>query len=450
MKDKDYLITGRPFTALTAFVTPIIIGSLFQQFYTMVDSAVVGRFVSEKALGAVGASYALTNVFIMIAAGGGIGASVVVSRHFGERRYGQMKTAASTAMIGFLVMSCILGLFGLLYSRRIMIWLQTPDDVLDMAAEYLGIYFLGLPFMCMYNVLSSMFNGLGHSREPLIFLIFSSLLNIVLDLLFVVHWSFGVAGAAWATLIAQGISAVLSFAVFVHTIKGMHDDAETKMRFFSRAELGDITKIALPSILQMSTVSIGMMLVQSVVNRFGSEALAGFSAAMRIESICVVPMQSLGTALSSYTAQNIGAGRNDRVVQGYHVTNRLVIFFAVIICLALELGYHGLISLFLGSTGTETAYATGEGYLRFMGWFFCMIGFKMSVDGLLRGAGDVKMFTIANLANLSVRVAVAFIFAPLYGIHMVWVAVPIGWTINFIISYAQYRTGKWSRIYQAA
>ena len=239
MKDKDYLITGRPFTALTAFVTPIIIGSLFQQFYTMVDSAVVGRFVSEKALGAVGASYALTNVFIMIAAGGGIGASVVVSRHFGERRYGQMKTAASTAMIGFLVMSCILGLFGLLYSRRIMIWLQTPDDVLDMAAEYLGIYFLGLPFMFMYNVLSSMFNGLGHSREPLIFLIFSSLLNIVLDLLFVVHWSFGVAGAAWATLIAQGISAVLSFAVFVHTIKGMHDDAETKMRFFSRAELGD-------------------------------------------------------------------------------------------------------------------------------------------------------------------------------------------------------------------
>ena len=132
------------------------------------------------------------------------------------------------------------------------------------------------------------------------------------------------------------------------------------------------------------------------------------------------------------------------------MTNRLVIFFAVIICLALELGYHGLISLFLGSTGTETAYATGEGYLRFMGWFFCMIGFKMSVDGLLRGAGDVKMFTIANLANLSVRVAVAFIFAPLYGIHMVWVAVPIGWTINFIISYAQYRTGKWSRIYQAA
>ena len=204
-----------------------------------------------------------------------------------------------------------------------------------------------------------------------------------------------------------------------------------------------MTRIALPSILQQSTVSIGMMLVQSVVNGFGSEALAGFSAAMRIESICVVPMTGIGNAVSSYTAQNMGARRNDRVILGYHAANKLVAACAVIICVALELFHHPIIRLFLGENGTATAVATGEGFLIFMGWFFCLIGFKMAVDGLLRGAGDMKMFTIANLVNLSIRVILAVTLAPRFGIAWVWYAVPVGWFANWVISYSHYRTGKW-------
>lgn len=443
----DYLIQKKPIKALLIFVLPIIIGNLFQQTYTMVDSAIVGRFVGEQALAAVGASYALTNIFICVAIGGGMGASVIVSRYFGAKQYDNMKLAIYTSFLTFLGMSILLGGLGLLCSRGIMVLLQTPADVLDMATAYLNIYFIGLPFLFMYNILSSMFNALGKSKIPLWFLIFSSLFNIVLDILFVTKFQMGVTGVAWATLIAQGISAVLSFAVFMRQLRRFPC---RHTRPFDQKELLSMTKIALPSILQQSTVSIGMMLVQSVVNSFGSQALAGFSAAIRIESICIVPMVSIGNAVSSYTAQNIGAGKFERVTAGYRAANKMVVVSAIALCLMLELFYRPIIAFFLGNSGTPTAVATGEGYLKFIGWFFAMIGFKMAVDGLLRGAGDMKLFTIANLVNLFIRVFLSVTLAHKIGIGMVWYAVPIGWTANFIISFAQYRTGKWKRIYQKA
>lgn len=442
----DYLIKKKPLQALLIFVLPIIIGNLFQQTYTMADSAVVGRFVGEQALAAVGASYALTNIFICIAIGGGMGASVIVSRYFGAKQYDNMKLAIYTSFLSFLGISVLLGGLGLLCSHGIMELLQTPADVLDMAVEYLNIYFMGLPFLFMYNILSAMFNALGKSKIPLWFLIFSSVFNIVLDIVMVTKFQMGVAGVAWATLIAQGISAVLSFVVFMWQLRQFPCQ---HIKLFDTKELLSMTKIALPSILQQSTVSIGMMLVQSVVNSFGSQALAGFSAAMRIESICVVPMAGIGNAVSSYTAQNIGAGKLERVTAGYRVANWMAVAFAVILCAALELFYRPIIAFFLGDSGTPTAIATGEGYLVFIGWFFALIGFKMAVDGLLRGAGDMKMFTVANLVNLFIRVFLSVTLAHKVGIGMVWYAVPIGWAANWAISYAQYRTGKWRRVYFA-
>jgi putative MATE family efflux protein len=309
-----------------------------------------------------------------------------------------------------------------------------------MAVEYLNIYFFGLPFLFMYNVLSSIFNALGKSKIPLAFLIFSSVLNIILDWISVTTLQMGIAGVAWATLIAQGISALLSFLVLRIMLKTFAVKGNT---LFAREELSPMSKIALPSILQQSTVSIGMMLVQSVVNSFGSEILAGFSAAMRIESMCVVPMIGIGNALSSYTAQNIGAGKKERIIQGYHASNRMVIACAAIICVILEVFHGPIINLFLDENATVAAAATGNNYLMFMGWSFCLIGFKMAVDGLLRGAGDMTMFTVANLVNLIIRVSLAMVLAPRFGIAVVWYAVPIGWLANWIISFAQYKTGKW-------
>ena len=441
--DKEYLIREKPLKALIIFALPMIIGNLFQQFYTMVDSIVVGRYVSENALAAVGASYSLTNVFICVAIGGGIGASVVTSRYFGAREYEKMKRSVYTALIAFLAVSIILATIGLFAGTQILQLLNTPDNIMDMAVEYLNIYFIGLPFLFMYNIFSAMFNSIGRSRIPLYLLIFSSLLNIFLDVYMVCSLHMAVAGVAWATLIAQGISAVVSFIIFQ---REMNTYPTEKTEIFNMEELKSMTRIALPSILQQSTVSIGMMLVQSVVNNFGSEMLAGYSAAMRVESICIVPMAALGNAISSYTAQNIGAGKQDRVVKGYHTSIGIISFFAIISCIILELFYSDIVLMFLGSDGTQIAIETGSRYLKFIGWFFALIGLKMTTDGLLRGAGDMKMFTLANLVNLSLRVIIAVTLAPRFGIAMVWYAVPIGWLANFIISYMEYKTDKWRHI----
>ena len=439
----DYLITENPLKALIVFAIPMIIGNLFQQAYTMADSAIVGRLVGEKALAAVGAAYSLTNIFICVAIGGGMGASVIVSQYFGHGNYGKLKKTVYTALVTFLVISVMLGVIGLAFSKNIMIAMNTPVEVLDMSVIYLQIYFLGLPFLFMYNVLSSMFNALGKSRIPLYFLIFSSVFNIVLDWVFVADFALDVAGVAWATLIAQGVSVLGSFTVLRKELKKLEGASDG---IFEAEELLPMAKIALPSILQQSTVSIGMMLVQSVVNSFGAESLAGFSAGMRIESICIVPMAAVGNAISSYTAQNIGAGQLKRVSRGYVQANKMVIFFGVVICVILELFPTQFITLFLGADGSQVAIATGYGYLVFMGFFFFMIGFKMAADGVLRGAGDMKLFTIANLVNLSIRVIMAMTLAPRFGIAWVWYAVPIGWTANFVISYLEYRTGKWKTI----
>ena len=441
--EKEYLIREKPLKALITFALPMIIGNLFQQFYTMVDSIVVGRYVSENALAAVGASYSLTNVFICVAIGGGIGASVVTSRYFGAREYEKMKRSVYTALLSFLAVSVILAIFGLLTGKHILQLLNTPENIIDMAVKYLSIYFIGLPFLFMYNIFSAMFNALGRSRIPLYLLIFSSLLNICLDVYMVRFLHMGVSGVAWATLIAQGISAVASFIIFQ---REMANYPTEKPEIFNINELKTMARIALPSILQQSTVSIGMMLVQSVVNSFGAERLAGYSAAMRVETICIVPMAAMGNAISSYTAQNIGAREYDRVPKGYHTSIGIISFFAVLSCIVLELFYSDIVLMFLGSEGTQLAIDTGSNYLKFIGWFFALIGLKMVTDGVLRGAGDMKMFTIANLVNLSIRVLMAVTLAPSFGIAMVWYAVPIGWLINFIISYMEYRTDKWRHI----
>jgi putative MATE family efflux protein len=441
----NYLTEKKPFHALLVFAIPIIIGNMFQQFYTLVDSAVVGRYVSITALAAVGASTSLTNIFIFVASGGGMGASVIVSRYFGAKEYKKMKSAIYTAMISFLILSTLLAVLGLIFGKSIMILLKTPDDALDLAVEYLNIYFFGLPLLFMYNIISSMFNALGKSKIPLVFLIFSSLLNIALDFYMVVELGKGIAGVAWATFIAQGLSAFLSFVVFMFEMRRFNEKSD---KIFDTKELCTMTKVALPSILQQSTVSIGLMLVQSVVNSFGSEVLAGFTASMRVESLVIVPFIAIGNALSSYTAQNLGAGKDERVTKGFRTALYMVGAFAIIICVFLEICKEPIVELFLGDELTPDALETGVGYMSFMGWFYGLIGLKMAMDGVLRGAGDMIMFTVANLANLGLRVVLATILAPLYGVAFVWYAVPVGWLLNFSLAFAQYKTGRWRRIFK--
>ncbi len=445
---KYNMITDQPGKSLFFFALPMILGNLFQQFYTTVDSIIVGQFVGEDALAAVGASYSLTTVFIMIAIGGGIGASVITSQYLGAGIYRKMKTSVSTALISFLVLSLVLAVIGLVGNRMILTGLNTPENILSDAVLYLKIYFLGLPFLFMYNILSSIFNALGNSKTPLYLLIFSSLLNIVMDLVMVRAFHLGVAGVAIATVIAQGLSAVISFCLLLRLIKTFAEetDADTgKRKLYDFSMLGNMIKVAIPSMVQQSIVSIGMLLVQSVVNGFGSSVLAGYTAGMRIESICIVPMIATGNAVSTFTAQNLGAGAPERVRKGYLAGVKMVAAFAVLICLVLTVFHGPIINAFLEEGSDAAAFATGNDYLTFIAFFFICIGMKAVTDGVLRGAGDVVVFTLANLINLGIRVSFAFGFAGIIGVEAVWFAVPMGWSTNFVISFIRYLSGKWSQ-----
>lgn len=478
---KYNMLTDKPGRSLFFFALPMILGNLFQQFYTTVDSIIVGQFVGEDALAAVGASYSLTTVFIMIAIGGGIGASVITSQYLGAGLYRKMKTSVSTALITFLVLSLVLSVIGLLGNRAILIGLNTPGNILSDAVLYLEIYFLGLPFLFMYNILSSIFNALGNSRTPLYLLIFSSLLNIGMDLVMVQTFHLGVAGVAIATVIAQGLSAVISFCLLLRLLGTYRDETNTKTvnagegkaeadgteanstevngtearnaeetdagkrKLYDFAMLGNMIKVAIPSMVQQSIVSIGMLLVQSVVNGFGSSVLAGYTAGMRIESICIVPMIATGNAVSTFTAQNLGAGQPERVRKGYVAGVRMVAGFAVLTCLILTVFHGPIINAFLEEGSDAAAFATGNDYLTFIAFFFVCIGMKAITDGVLRGAGDVVIFTLANLINLGIRVSFAFGFAGVIGVEAVWFAVPMGWTTNFVISFIRYLSGKWSQ-----
>lgn len=403
---------------------------------------IVGNFLGEEALAAVGASYALTNVFIMIAIGGGNGASVLTSQYLGARDYARMKTSVFTALISFLTVSLILGCVGYYFNGTILRTLQTPDNIMAQAELYLGIYFLGMPFLFMYNVLAAVFNALGDSKTPLYLLVFSSILNVVMDIFSITVLGMGVDGAAAATVFSQGVSAVISFGLLIRKLKTYPSGA---VKRYDSGMLAGGTRIALPSILQQSIVSIGMLLVQSVVNGFGSAVLAGYSAGSRIESICIVPMIATGNAVATFTAQNIGADRIDRVKRGYRISYAIVGAFAALIAFGVGIWNGEIIAAFLGGDTASEAFATGTGYLSFIGWFFVFIGLKACTDGVLRGAGDMAVFTAANLINLGIRVAVAFLLAPVWGVAAVWYAVPMGWTANYLISFAGYLSGKWSR-----
>lgn len=433
------LLEGSPGKGLLLFAIPMILGNLFQQLYNMVDTIIVGKFVGENALAAVGASYALTTVFVMIAIGGGTGACVITSQFLGAGQYGKMKTSIATAILSFLCVSIILGLFGFFANRQVLELLGTPPNVLDEAALYLRIYFVGLPFLFMYNVLASIFNSLGDSKTSLYLLVFSSILNIFLDLIAVRGLHMGVAGAAAATVLAQGVAAVLSFVILMRRLKSY----EGSFSYFDFHTLGKMVEVAIPSIIQQSIVSIGMLLVQSVVNRFGSSVLAGYTAGMRLESICIVPMIAMGNAVSTFTAQNIGAGKVERVKKGYFTSYLILGAFAITICSILLLFKNPLIYLFLEEGSGTLAYDTASGYISFIAWFFIFIGLKASTDGVLRGAADVLVFTLANLTNLAIRVLVAFLLAPVIGVQAVWYAVPIGWLVNYLISFVRYLSGHW-------
>jgi len=437
--NKD-LTVGEPQKVLWRFCLPLFGSIIFQQLYNIADSFVVGKFVGENALAAVGNSYEITLIFIAFAFGCNIGCSVIVSRLFGTGNYGEMKTAVYTSLIATAVLCGVLMVFGIFGCNRLLQLINTPTEVFGDSALYLDIYVWGLPFLFFYNVCNGIFSALGDSRTPFIFLACSSLANIGVDILFVQAFDMGVAGVAWATFLCQGVSCVLAMGVVLKRLRAIK--WEQKVKIFSWRMLGRITVIAVPSILQQSFVSVGNIVLQSVINGFGPSVMAGYSAAIKLNNLVITSLTTLGNGISNYTSQNIGAGKLYRVKQGFRAGWKLVWAICVPLVLLYLLAGRLLLYIFMEDI-TGTAIDTGVEFLRIVSPFYFIVSLKLVADGVLRGAGLMGRFMASTFTDLVLRVALAFVFSIPFGATGIWYAWPVGWIMGTGLSVFFFRNGPW-------
>lgn len=428
--NKD-LTVGKPRTVLWKFCLPLFGSIIFQQLYNIADSFVAGKFVSEDALAAVGNSYEITLIFIAFAFGCNIGCSVVVSQLFGAKKLSQLKTAVYTTLIAGGVLCVALMIIGGIFSGQLLHMINTPENVMADSKLYLDIYILGLPFVFYYNIATGIFSALGDSKTPFIFLACSSISNIGADILFVTAFNMGVSGVAWATFICQGVSCILAIVVVFKRFSKIKTDEKPKV--FSMEMLGRIAVVAVPSILQQSFVSVGNIVIQGIINSFGSSAMAGYSAAIKLNNLVITSFTTIGNGISNFTAQNLGAKKLDRIHQGFKA-GVMLMWIVCIPFVALYMLCPGtLIELFLDSP-TQMALSVGTKILYILSPFYVVISTKLVADGVLRGAGKMNQFLVATFVDLFLRVALAKILSGPFGTTGIWCAWPIGWSTAMVFS----------------
>ncbi len=431
------LTVGKPGAVLRRFCLPLFASVIFQQLYNIADSWVAGRFIGQNALAAVGNSYEITLIFIAFAFGCNMGCSVTVSGFFGAKDYNRMKSAVYTAMLATGIVCACMMVSGLVFSDSLLQWIKTPEEVLAGSTQYLDIYLWGLPFLFFYNLSTGIFSALGDSRTPFVFLVISSLSNIVLDVLFVTAFQMGVSGVAWATFLCQGVSCVLAVITVLKRLRKFKSAGSTK--WFDWMILKKFISIAIPSTLQQSFISVGNIIIQSIINGFGTEVMAGYSGAIKLNNLVITSFTTLGNGMSNYTAQNLGAGKLDRIEDGFKAGLRLV----WILCLPFAFAYfffgRNLMEFFLKEP-TQAALSSGFAFLRIVSPFYFVVAAKLVTDGILRGSGRMGQFMTATFTDLILRVILAFAFSgtALKSIG-IWCAWPVGWTVATVMSLCYYR-----------
>lgn len=434
--NKD-LTVGKPGTVLRNFCLPLFASVIFQQLYNIADSLVAGKFIGNDALAAVGNSYEITLILIAFGFGCNIGCSVTVSRLFGEKKPRELKTAVTTTLIACGVLCAVLMLCGFVFGGGLLRLIHTPANIMADSKLYLDIYLLGLPFVFYYNIATGIFTALGDSKTPFVFLACSSMANIGMDILFVSAFHMGVAGVAWATFLCQGIACALAVCLVVKRLRQIAPGV--KCPVFSWFLLGKIAAIAVPSILQQSFISVGNILIQGVINSFGSAVIAGYSAAIKLNNMVITSFTTLNNGISNFTAQNLGAGKTDRIQAGFRAGIRLVWSLCLPIVPLYFFAGKPLMCLFLENTGGQ-AMATGLVFLRIAAPFYFIASVKLVADGILRGSGNMKQFMFATFTDLILRVVLSFILSSTaLGSDGIWISWPIGWTIAAGISVFCYK-----------
>ena len=435
MKNKD-LTVGRPSKVLISFCLPMFASVIFQQLYNLADSFVAGRFLGEDMLAAVGNGYEVTLIFLAFGFGINIGCSVVCSQLFGAKKLNDLKCAVYTTFITTAVLSLTLTLIGEIFTKPLLTLINTPESIMWQSQLYLYIYIGGLPFVFFYNVSNGIFSALGDSKTPFVFLAVSSLANIALDVLFVIllpQW--GTASVAVATFICQGVSCVLAVFFVLKRIKSI--ETEGKIRLFSWNMLRRISVVAIPSILQQSFISVGNIVIQGIINSFGTAVVAGYSASVKLNNLVITSMITVGNGISNYTAQNLGAGKRDRIKKGFRAGLLIVWLIAIPFAVLYFFFGEGLSALFMKAP-TEEALLSAKTFLRIVSPFYAMVAMKLTADGVLRGMSKMGFFMAATFTDLVLRVGLSFILSKPFADTGIWLSWPIGWAVATVMSVSFY------------
>lgn len=442
--NKD-LTVGNERKVLWAFILPMLISVAFQQMYNIADSVIVGQLSGngEAGVAAIGASYPVTMIFMAVAIGANAGCSVIISQLFGSKKFGEMKTAVYTSFISVLALSAIFLAAGLPSAKPILALLKTPDDIFADSYSYLNVFILAFPFLFVYNVATGIFTSIGDSKTPLYFLIGSSVGNILLDLLFVGVFHWGVSGAAWATFAAQGIAMIGTLIVLYFRFQEWRG---YECKKFSGKMLKKICIIAIPSILQQSFVSVGNLFIQSLVNGYGTAVVAGYSAASKLNIFAVNCFVTMSNGVSNFTAQNYGMGDKNRIKQGFKWGCVLSLIIALPFFLVFVSVPNFAVKLFMTKVSDE-ALTAGRHFLMFVSPFYFIVCLKTVSDGVLRGTVKIWCFLSSTFSDLLLRVAFAYILAGAVGLGSdgIWWSWPVGWTLSTVLSLVFFFSGIWAR-----
>lgn len=432
---------GSPVKLILAFSAPLLLGNIFQQLYNLVDSTVVGRFVGANALAAVGAPGTIMALTLCLCFGLTNGAGIIIAQCFGAKNYNQLKATIGALICIISITALVLMIIGIAGAPFFLRLVSTPDEIINDAVLYMRIVMIGTPFSMAYNGASAILRNMGDSKTPLLMLMLSSFLNIVLDLIFVLAFGMAVMGVGIATVVSQAVSAAACIIYMRRYKNELHLDG-LKIRFNRRCSK-QIFKTGVPTALQSCMISLGTLSVQRLINSFGTQAVAAYTASTKIDSVAIMVVVTMGMSLAVYSGQNMGAGKVDRIKSGLYKTLALVLTYCVIMAIVMIFFGNNLLRIFLDPSEAGEAVSIGTQYLRIIGIAYFMAGIMRCYLNVVHGTGDVNISMLTGLAELAFRIIASYILVKPLGLTGLWIAIPISWGCGSLIPVIRYYSGKW-------
>ncbi|MFO8066801.1 MAG: MATE family efflux transporter [Bacteroidales bacterium] len=435
------MTVGTAGSQIFRFALPMLLGNVFQQMYNIVDTIILGQYIGKNAVAAAGASFPVIFVLLSLVIGIATGTTIIISQYYGAKDFKQVKRAIDTAFVFLFFASIVLTVIGLIFIKQIWVLIGLPDELIADATLYFNIFAAGFVFLFGYNSISSILRGLGDSKTPLYFLIIASILNVGFDLLFVLVFNMGIGGVAFATVLAQGIAFILSVLYLNKT----HVLIKIKIKelVFDKDIFFRSVKIGLPTGMQHTFVALGMIAMVGIVSDFGTNTLAAFTIAGRIDMFAAMPAMNFGLALSTFVGQNIGANKLHRIKAGLKYTLTVTSIISIVVSIAAWLFGEQMISIF---NNDPEVIRIGYEYLIIVVSFYIIFSAMFVTQGVLRGAGDTIIPMFITLLSLWVfRLPASYLLSQFMGTKGIWLGIPIAWMFGFLAIFIYYRMGRWKK-----